>query len=138
MLKKKIINNFLINGNKRTSEKIFFRSLKSIQHYFNKNSKNILKFSLIKISSLFDIKQNKRKKRVLTEIPFLLRSSVRISTAIKQIVKITSYKKESACFFLFRYELVNSLTENNEILKEKSNFYKKAFAKKAFTHFRWF
>ena len=75
---------------------------------------------------------------MVIEIPFLLKSSSRIFFAVKEIISIVQRKKKSSFFFLFKHELLNSLIENNEILKEKKEVYQKAFIKKAFAHFRWF
>lgn len=138
MLKTKIIKYILNEGNKRTSEKIFLKTLKSIQKSSNKDSKSIVKFSLIKVSPFLSIKKRKRKKQVLIEIPFLLKSSLRIFFTVKKILNVVKRKKENSFFFLFKHELLNSLIDNNEILKEKKEVYKKSFIKKAFAHFRWF
>ena len=138
MLKTKIIKYILNEGNKRTSEKIFLKTLKSIQKSSNKDSKSIVKFSLIKVSPFLSIKKKKRNRQMVIEIPFLLKSSSRIFFAVKEIICIVQRKKKSSFFFLFKHELLNSLIENNEILKEKKEVYQKAFIKKAFAHFRWF
>jgi len=138
MLKTKIISYLSKEGNKRTSEKSFLKILKSIQESSNKDSRSIVKFSLIKVSPFLSIKKKKRNRQMVIEIPFLLKSSSRIFFAVKEIISIVQRKKKSSFFFLFKHELLNSLIENNEILKEKKEVYQKAFIKKAFAHFRWF
>lgn len=137
MLRTKIINYIFNDGSKRTSEKILLKTLKVIQKSSNKNSKNIVKFSLVKASFFLNLKK-KKQRQLLIEIPFLLKSSSRISFAIKKILGIVRQKKINSFYFLLKQELFNSLTENNEIFKDKKEIYKKAFTKKAFTHFRWF
>ena len=52
-LKQSIANLIMINGNKRTSEKVFFKTLKSIQeNQLKKNFEAILKTSLVNSSPL--------------------------------------------------------------------------------------
>ena len=59
MLKTKIISYLSKEGNKRTSEKSFLKILKSIQESSNKDSRSIVKFSLIKVSPFLSIKKKK-------------------------------------------------------------------------------
>lgn len=137
-LKNKIINCLMISGNKQVSEKIFFETLNLLQQSSFKNIKNILKFSLINVTPIIAIRQKKKKKRILNEIPFLLNPSLRITIAIKNIIKNT--KKQLNNFFSenLKSEFINILKKNSENLIQKNESQKYALKKKAFTHFRWF
>jgi len=134
----KIINYLLLKGNKRIAEKKFLETLKLIQHSSNKDSKNIFKFAIINKAPFLNIKVKKRKKKIVREIPFIFKSSLRTPYAIKEIIKAARKKKESSFPILLRSEIFNSFTVNNENLKQKNEIYKKSFSKKAFSHFRWF
>jgi small subunit ribosomal protein S7 len=137
-LKNKIVNCLMINGKKQVSEKIFFETLKLLHQSSFKNIKNILKFSLINITPIIAVRQNKKKNRIINEIPFLLNPSLRMTIAIKNIIKNT--KKQSNHFFSenLKSEFINILKKNSENLIQKTELQKYALKKKAFTHFRWF
>jgi len=96
-LNQKFINCLMINGEKYLSEKILFNILKLLHKTSLKSIKNIIKFSLLKISPTIVIYQNKRKKRIINEIPFLVKRSLRIVKAIKNIIKFS--RNQSNIFF---------------------------------------
>ena len=86
-LKQNISNRIMVNGNKRTSEKVLFKTLKSIQKsQAKKNFETILKTSLINSSPLLYVKQIKRKRKRTVEFPFLLNSKLKMSYAISLLV----------------------------------------------------
>jgi len=63
-LKQNIFNHIMVNGSKETSEKTFFKSLKSIQKdLLKKNFEEILKVSLINSSPTVYMKRIQRKRK---------------------------------------------------------------------------
>lgn len=137
-LNNKFINCLTLNGNKQISEKILFKTLKFLQEASLKNIKNTLKFSLLNITPIITVHQNKRKKRIINEIPFLLKPTSRITKAIKNIIKNT--KKQSNNFFSknLKSEIINNLKKNSSHVTQKFELQNYALKKKSFTHFRWF
>ena len=134
--KKKVLNLFMRNGLKCISEKIFIKVLKNFQKNFQKNSKKIMKFSLISLSPLINFRKKIRKKKILFEIPFLLKPYERIFIVIKKMLKILkkSYIPFSTNFYKNLY--INFYDLNNNY-KSKEIFYKNFSEKKKFCHFRW-
>lgn len=137
-LNNKFINCLTLNGNKQISEKILFKTLKFLQQTSLKSVKNTLKFSLLNITPIITVHKNKRKKRIINEIPFLLKPTSRITIAIKNIIKNT--KKQSNNFFSenLKSEIVNNLKKNSSNVTQKFELQNYALKKKSFTHFRWF
>jgi small subunit ribosomal protein S7 len=138
ILNYKIINCLMVNGEKQVSEKIFLNTLKLLLQTSSKNIKSILIFSLLKITPIIIVHQNKKKKRIINEIPFLIKRSLRITKAIKNVIKNT--KNQSNIFFseYLKNEIINILKKNSILLLQKEDLQNYALKKKAFSHFRWF
>lgn len=134
----KFSNCLMRNGEKQISENIIYNFLIFLLRSSNKNIKNILKFSLLNVTPIINIYSNKRKKRIINEIPFLVNQSLRINKAIKIIIK--NARSQSNKFFLdyLNNEIIQILKKNSTILTYKNDLYNYAFKKKAFSHFRWF
>jgi|TARA_B110000967_G_C18901297_1_gene575449 ribosomal protein S7 len=138
-LKQNISNRIMVNGNKRTSEKVLFKTLKSIQKsQAKKNFETILKTSLINSSPLLYVKQIKRKRKRTVEFPFLLNSKLKMSYAIKFLVLNSKKKKAESFYKSFNSELLNSSKKTSLSFKQKLDLHKDGFTKRKFANYRWF
>lgn len=138
ILSHKIINCLMLSGKKNLAEKIFYKTFKLLQKVSLKNSKVVLKFSLLNISPIISVFKKKNKKRIVREIPFLLKPTFRIILAIKNIINMV--RKQSYNIFSehFKNEILFILKKNSEILIKKNELHTYALKNKAFAHFRWF
>lgn len=141
-IKKKIINHFMKNGKKTTSEKILLNSLKELQKISFKQSEELVKNAIINSLPVFTIhkienkKQNKKKKKI-KEIPFfIVNNKSKISLAIKLIIK--SLKKQ-ACFFKdFNNEILANNQQKGNSIQLKAELQKKViYNKRYFRFYRW-
>lgn len=138
-LKQSIANLIMINGNKRTSEKVFFKTLKSIQkNQLKKNFEAILKTSLVNSSPLLYVKQIKRKRKRTVEFPFLLNSKLKMSYGIKFLVMNSKKNRVESFYKSFNTELINSSKKTSLSFKQKLELHKEGFAKRKFANYRWF
>ena len=138
-LKQSIANLIMINGNKRTSEKVFFKTLKSIQkNQLKKNFEAILKTSLVNSSPLLYVKQIKRKRKRTVEFPFLLNSKLKMSYGIKFLVMNSKKNRAKSFYKSFNTELINSSKKTSLSFKQKLELHKEGFAKRKFANYRWF
>jgi len=138
-LKQSITNLIMINGNKRTSEKVFFKTLKSIQkNQLKKNFEAILKTSLVNSSPLLYVKQIKRKRKRTVEFPFLLNSKLKMSYGIKFLVMNSKKNRAESFYKSFNTELINSSKKTSLSFKQKLELHKEGFAKRKFANYRWF
>jgi small subunit ribosomal protein S7 len=138
ILSDKIINCLMLCGEKNLAEKIFYKTFKLLQKVSLKNSKIVLKFSLLNVSPIISVFKKKNKKRIVREIPFLLKPTLRIILAIKNIINMV--KKQSYNIFSehFKNDIIFILKKNSEILIKKNELHTYALKNKAFAHFRWF
>nr|QYC61892.1 ribosomal protein S7 [Stephanopyxis turris] len=138
LLKTKILNSLILNGNKLRSEKIVLNLFKLIYKLYKKNPIKLLKISIITISPILFIRKIKRKKKLLFEIPYLLKPSMRIFYSLKEIIGQVKKKKETAFYIKLQQEFFSIVKRDNASEKLKDNIHKLAFQKKPFSHFRWF
>jgi ribosomal protein S7 len=138
-LKTKISNHLMINGQKKTCEKIFLKSLKMLQKTVIKNHHNILKLAIINSAPIIRIKQiKKKKKKVIKEFPFFLNEKNRISFSIKNILSALTEKSKINIYSKLKQEIFLSSQNKNEILKKQETLQNYALTKKKYSHYRWF
>jgi ribosomal protein S7 len=142
-IKKKLINQIMLNGCKETSEKIILKSFKELQKNSLKKTKELIKLSLLNSTPIFKInkiknKKNKKKKQKLKEIPsFITNSNSRISLAIKFILQSIKKKKENF-YTKFNKELILNSQQKGETIQLKNNIQKEVISKKRYLNFyRW-
>lgn len=145
-LKTKIYNHLMINGNKKTCEKIFLKSSKLIQKSITKNQKDLIKLALINVSPIVKLKQElkkktKRKKQNTREFPYIIKKHNRIFLAIKSILKNSSNKEfESSNFYVILKQVIISNSQNkSNLIDSKYNSYESALKKKKYIYikYRW-
>ena len=130
-LKNKIHNYLMFHGNKHTCEKKVIKVLKLLQKKNKKNHVDVLKLAIVNASPVIQIRQIKKKKRKsLTEFPYVLNKKNRIFLGIKFIVKTSKQNLEQ--------EFLSYAKKKNELLKTKEALQKTALIKKKYAFFRWF
>jgi ribosomal protein S7 len=141
-IKKKIINHFMKNGKKTTSEKILFNSFKELQKMSLKQSEELIKNAIINSLPVFKIhkienKKQKKKKRKIKEIPFfIVNNKSRISLAIKLIIE--SVKKQTCFFTDFNKEILLNNQQKGYAIQLKTELQKKVINnKRYFRFYRW-
>lgn len=99
-IKKKIINFLTKKGRKATAEKIFTKTIKTLQQDCVKSTKRLIQLavshSLIPFRVLI-FKQKKRKKKKIREAPFFIKNyKDQLSFAIKNLIKVVSTKNKNS------------------------------------------
>ena len=142
-IKHKIFNNLMVNGNKETCEKVFFKSSKLMQKSLSKNHEELIKIAIINSSPIVNMRQvriKKRKKKNVKEYQYVLDSKNRISLAIKFILETVTQKDKKSPYLhtnLQQEILANSQTNSNAI-KKKEDLQKHTLLKKKYAYYRWF
>ena len=137
-VKSKLLNNLMLRGKKRTSEKIVLKSLKRFQKSdFKKNSKEFVKISLLNSAPSVQIKQIKKKRKNI-EFPFLLNNELKISYGLKSLIKNSRNKKSQSFYKNFQLELLNSSNLQGNSVNSKKQIHENAFLKKKYANYRWF
>lgn len=142
-LKTKIVNSFMINGEKKTSEKILLKALKSLQKSTKKNSKDLLQLFIINSTSTFKLNEQvvkKGKRKVTKSTPsFILNDSLRISTSLKSIKTVLKKSKQSNSFYSrLSEEILSSSELKGQVVEKKNELQKQILLNKRYlSKFRW-
>jgi ribosomal protein S7 len=143
ILKNKIINSFMFNGQKETSEKILMKTLKNIQRDQTKNFKKILQLFILNLTPVFKFnKQSKKrgKKKKITFTPYLIpNNELRINFALKLLKSILSKNKQNNTENNLSREIITSVFSNKSISTEKKvEIQNQILAQKRYFYkFRW-
>ena len=132
LLKYDLINCFTQKGNKYKSEVILLKTFKLLQKKKKKQTKNILKLSIINSSPFFLLKTIKKQKKSSIQFPFLLKLNNRIGYGIKNLVKLGSSRSGIV------EEILNSSNNKGTTSLKKQELYKTSFKTKKLSHYRWF
>lgn len=138
-IKNKLINHLIINGKKNKSEKIVWKSIKTLQTISKKSSKKLLQLALVSSTPIFKIntitqKKRKKKKQKSKIIPAFISSKMsRISFAIKFIITTIKKKKNT-----LPKEIILSSKGKSTAIEIKKDTQKQAFLNRhLFKYYRW-
>lgn len=142
-LKNKIVNTLMKSGKKITGEKILLKSLKSLQKLTDKSFKVLLHSAIVNSASAFKINEQavkKGKRKAIKSIPsFIINDSLRITTALKLLTKISTKNKNSN--FLYKKlvsEILSSSAMKSQSIDRKNEIQRQILVNKRYlSKFRW-
>jgi small subunit ribosomal protein S7 len=135
-IKNKIINHLMLNGAKKTGEKILLKSFKELQKCSKKQPKRLIELAIIFSTPIFKIHKitnKKRKKKNIKEIPTIITAkSARISLAIKFILNALKNKKSNHFYTEFNKEIILNVKKEGFAIQRKNEVQKQVLLKKHF------
>ena len=143
ILKNKIVNVFMRNGKKHTSEKILLKSSKLLQKSSKKNFQNLVQFAVINTTSAFKLneqvmKKGKRKSKKITP-SFIVKDSLRVMTALKFVKNTTQKSKNSTNFYKgLAKEILASASLKSQSIEQKTKLQTQILSNKRYlSKFKW-
>ena len=143
IFKNKIVNVFMKDGKKHTSEKILLKSSKLIQKLSRKNFKSLAQLAIVNSTSAFKLneqvmKKGKRKSKKVTP-SFIIKDSLRVMTALKFIKNTVQKKKNSANSFKnLSNELLASSLLKGQSIEQKTKLQTQILLNKRYlSKFKW-
>lgn len=142
-LKNKLVNHIMINGNKKTSEKLITQSFKKLQKDSPKQSKKLFQLAIVNSTPIFKLHTHqvkKKRKNKVKEIPsFIANTNNRASLAIKFILpKNIKNKKSNKLFNELKNEIFLASQQKGNAFELKANLQKQVLLKKhLFKFYRW-
>ena len=135
-IKSKILNHLLLDGKKKTSEKILLQSFKELQKFSAKQPTELLQLAVVCCTSVFkvlkQIRKNRKKKHV-REIPTIIISKkARISLAIKSILRGLKNKNLNGFYVKFYTEILSTVHNEGQAVHIKTEIQKQLLIKKHF------
>lgn len=139
-MNKKITNQILSDGKSMVSEKIWLKSVKSLQKSLTKNTEKLINKAITNIAPLIKIKQlsQKRKRSRLKEFPFIVNNHSRSLLALKSLINKTGNKTNTQTYKKLTNELINAANNVGGSINNNKNLYEYAFMKKKYFYYRWF
>lgn len=146
VINKKLVNHLMINGEKKTSETIFLKSIKKLHKNSKKQPKKILQLAIINSSPIFKLhrisnkkKIKKSKNRKVREIPaFLSNTLTRESMAIKFILSAVKKQKLKIFNLKLKEEIILAAKNKSNSIDLKTELQKQVLSKKHFfRYYRW-
>lgn len=135
LLKSKIINFLVLKGNKMTCEKLFFKTIKTIQKQSAKNHNKLIKSIIINTSPIIKVKQVKQRSN---EFPYIVFKKTRIFLALKFLIKTTKNLSGHSFYTKFNEEIIKSSKNVSNSVLQKKKFSQHAFLVRKYAHYRWF
>lgn len=140
-VKNKIINHLMLNGEKKTSEKILLKSFKELQKSSKKRSKKLIELAITFATPLFKIHKitDKNRKKKIKEIPTIITAKrARISLAIKFILNTLKNRKSNYFYTEFNKEILLNVKNDGAAIQTKNDIQKQVLLKKHFfSYYRW-
>ena len=141
--KNKMVNVFMKNGKKHTSEKILLKSSKLIQKSSRKNFKSLVQLAIINTTSAFKLneqimKKGKRKSKKVTP-SFIIQDSLRVMTALKFIRNTVQKKKNSMNSYKnLSNEIIASSSLKSQSIEQKTKLQTQILLNKRYlSKFKW-
>ena len=140
--KNKIINHIMINGEKKTSENILFKSAKTLQKNSKKQLKQIMQLAIINSTPTFrlhKIKNKKKRNKKVREIPaFISKATIRNSIAVKLILSSIEKKKSNFFYKKLNQKLILTAQSKSNVIDFKNTLQEQVILKKHFfKYYRW-
>jgi len=143
VFKNKIVNVFMKNGKKHTSEKILLKSSKLLQKSSKKNFQNLVQLAIINTTSAFKLneqvmKKGKRKSKKVTP-SFIVKDSLRVMTALKFIRNTVQKNKSSTNFYKnLANEILASSSLKSQSIEQKTKLQTQILLNKRYlSKFKW-
>ena len=143
IFKNKIVNAFMKNGKKHTSEKILLKSSKLTQKSSRKNFKNLAQLAIVNTTSAFKLneqvmKKGKRKSKKVTP-SFIIKDSLRVMTALKFIKSTVQKKKNSVDSYKnLSNEILASSVLKGQSIEQKTKLQTQILLNKRYlSKFKW-
>ena len=143
VLKNQIVNSFMKNGKKHTGEKILLKFSKSLQKTAHKNFQSLIQLAIINVAPAFKFREQvmkKGKRKSKKVIPsFIMKDSLRVMTALKQIRDVVRKDKSANSFYKkVSAEILDTSSSKGTSIEQKTELQSQVLVNKRYlAKFRW-
>ncbi|WGH27317.1 MAG: 30S ribosomal protein S7 [Candidatus Bostrichicola ureolyticus] len=135
----RFVNHLIKDGKKIKAFNIFYNAIKKIDEDKKTEEKtglDIWKQALKNVMPHVEVR-SRRIGGVNIQIPVTISSHMKITKAIKLIIKCASLRNEKSMAFKLACEILDAFNEEGMAIKKRDNIHKIVEANKAFSHFRF-
>jgi small subunit ribosomal protein S7 len=132
----RFINSIMLEGQKTTAEKIFYKSLDLIEEKTKNNPLEVFDKAVNNVMPAIEVR-SRRVGGSNYQIPTEIRPDRRTALAIKWILNYSRARSEKTMSTRLANELMAAANNEGSSVKKKEDVHKMAEANKAFAHYKW-
>ena len=132
----RLINRFMLDGNKAAAEKIVYKALDIVQDKKKDDPIKMYKQALDKIKPFVEVR-SRRVGGANYQVPVEVRPERRLTLGIRWIVTSARARGEKTSYQKLANELLDALEGRGAAVKKREDVHRMAEANKAFAHFQW-
>jgi len=130
------INNLMYSGKKNVSLKIFYDAMEVVGQKSEENALEVFKKAIENVTPQVEVR-SRRIGGATFQIPSEIRSSRKVSLAIKNLIMYARKRNEKSMANKLAGEIMSAYKEEGASFKKKEDMHRMAEANKAFAHFRF-
>ncbi len=132
----KFINMLMLNGKKSVAERIVYGALGVVSEKMKKEPAEVMQEAVAAVEPSVEVK-SKRVGGATYPVPIEVRSSRRVSLAMRWIINAARSRARGDMESKLAYELLDVFENKGGAIKRKEEMYRMAEANRAFSHFRF-
>ena len=132
----RLISKVMIQGKKRTAEKIVYGALELLEQQASKDPAAALEQAVRNATPLLQVKP-RRVGGATYQVPIEVRPERGLSLAMRWLVKSASAKKGKSMAEKMAAELADAFRGQGVTIKKREDTHKMAEANRAFAHYKW-
>ena len=132
----RLINKVMMQGKKRTAERIVYDALQLLEQQASKDPVTALEQAVKNATPLLEVKP-RRVGGATYQVPVEVRPDRGLFLAINWLLKSTRARKGKSMPERLAAELIDALQGQGTTIKKREDTHKMAEANRAFAHYRW-
>ncbi|MBF0117600.1 MAG: 30S ribosomal protein S7 [Desulfobacterales bacterium] len=132
----RFINSIMRSGKKSVAESVIYGAFDVIEKKTNDDPIKLFEKAVENVKPLIEVK-SRRVGGSTYQVPTEIRTSRRISLAIRWIITYSKSRAEQGMSKKLAGELMDAANQRGAAVKKREDTHKMAEANKAFAHFKW-
>ena len=132
----RLINRIMIQGKKRTAERIVYEALQSLEKQTSKDPVTALEQAVRNATPLLEVKP-RRVGGATYQVPIEVRTDRGFSLAVRWLVNAARARKGKSMAERLAAELTDAFRQQGTTIKKREDTHRMAEANRAFAHYRW-
>ena len=132
----RLINRIMIQGKKRTAERIVYEALQSLEKQTSKDPVTALEQAVRNATPLLEVKP-RRVGGATYQVPIEVRTDRGFSLAVRWLVNAARARKGKSMAEKLAAELADAFQQQGTTIKKREDTHRMAEANRAFAHYKW-
>ncbi len=132
----RLINRIMIQGKKRTAERIVYEALQSLEKQTSQDPVTALEQAVRNATPLLEVKP-RRVGGATYQVPIEVRTDRGFSLAVRWLVNAARARKGKSMAERLAAELTDAFRQQGTTIKKREDTHRMAEANRAFAHYKW-